>query len=284
VILSRRFRLRPLSRENDGYHEATGGINRRDFMRLSFNTAAGLITMASLGSVGFASFLMGQSSSSASDSAIIFYAPKGSDVWYSSMDRQPMSLQSFVDEATNSVAGISAAAGLWSGLPVVAIYVPHQENSTKPLAENVPRFQFLDGYTSSGAYVGSGYEIDEKEEYAPLSIHDNMVIFFSRCPHLCCIPGWQLVSNDFTADNWLPGGTDSGGSKLFCICHSSRFDPTIIEKNRNRNRSSGAEFDYIGIKRTGGPAPVGMPLIPFVVNGDNIEALPDFKDWYTYCA
>ena len=58
----------------------------------------------------------------------------------------------------------------------------------------------------------------------------------------------------------------------------------MIEKNRNRNRSSGAEFDYIGIKLTGGPAPVGMPLIPFVVNGDLIEALPDFKDWYTFCA
>ncbi|MBM47730.1 MAG: hypothetical protein CMB35_03855 [Euryarchaeota archaeon] len=284
MILARRFRLRSLSSGDGGYHETAGGINRRDFMRLSFNTAAGLITMASLGSVGFASFLMGQSSSGGSDSAIIFYAPKGADVWYNSMDRQPMSLQSFVDEAANSETGISAAAGLWSGLPVVAIYVPHQENSNKPLAGNVPRFQFHDGYTSSGAYVGSGYEIDEKEEYASLAIHDNMVIFFSRCPHLCCIPGWQLVSNDFTADDWMPGGTDSGGSKLFCICHSSRFDPTVIEKNRSRNRSSGAEFDYIGIKRTGGPAPVGMPLIPFVVNGDNIEALPDFKDWYTYCA
>jgi hypothetical protein len=26
-----------------------------------------------------------------------------------------------------------------------------------------------------------------------------------------------------------------------------------------------------------------MPLIPFVINGDLLEALPDFKDWYTYC-
>jgi len=282
--VSRRFRLRTLSGTNDDLREVSGGIDRREFMRLSFNTAAGLITMASLGSVGFASFLMGQSSSSDSDSAITFYAPKGSDVWYNSMDGQPMTHQSFAAEAANSDTGMSAAAGLWSGLPVIATYVPHQENSRKPLVENEPRFQFQDGFTSSGAYVGSGYEIDEKEEYASLSIHDNMIIIFSRCPHLCCIPGWQLVNNDFTADNWYPGGTDSGGNKLFCICHSSRYDPTVIEKNRNRNRSSGAEFDYIGIKRTGGPAPVGMPLIPFVVNGDLIEALPDFKDWYTFCA
>jgi len=26
-----------------------------------------------------------------------------------------------------------------------------------------------------------------------------------------------------------------------------------------------------------------MPLVPFVLNGDMIEALPDFKDWYAYC-
>ena len=99
----------------------------------------------------------------------------------------------------------------------------------------------------------------------------------------CCIPGWQLVANDFTSDQWSPGGGDAGGNKLFCICHSSRYDPTVIEKNRNRNRINGSEFDFIGVKRTGGPAPMGMPLIPFEVNGGIIEALDDFKDWYTFC-
>ena len=280
----RRFRLRPLSEGSSSETSKSGGINRREFMRLSFNTAAGLITLASLGSVGFASFLMGQKSRSSSDTAIKFYAPKGSSVWYSSMDKQPMSYQAFVDEAENSTTGMSAAAGLWSGLPVIAVYVPHEENKNKPVAANVPRFQYQDGFTESGAYVGSGYEVDELEEYAPLSIHDNMVIIFSRCPHLCCIPGWQLISNNFTADNWQPGGTDEGGNKLFCICHSSRYDPTVIEKNRVNNRTTGTSFEYIGIRKTGGPAPYGMPLIPFVVNGDMIEATDEYKDWYTFCA
>ncbi len=39
-----------------------------------------------------------------------------------------------------------------------------------------------------------------------------------------------------------------------------------------------------GIRKTGGPAPYGMPLIPFVVNGDMIEATDEYKDWYTFCA
>ncbi|HII41765.1 TPA: hypothetical protein HA324_01160 [Candidatus Thalassarchaeaceae archaeon] len=46
----------------------------------------------------------------------------------------------------------------------------------------------------------------------------------------------------------------------------------------------GTPFDYIGIKKVGGPAPNGMPLVPFVLNGDMIEALPDFVDWYAYCS
>ncbi len=283
--MARRFRLRAVPGAGEEVGESPKLIDRREFMRHSFNTAAGVITMASLGAVGFASLLMGQSEADGGDSALRFYVPSGAEdsVWYGDRHLEPMSYQSFVDSAASSTTGMSGASGVWSGLPVNVLYVPHTENAQAALVENKPRFQFMDGYNESGAYVGSGYEVDEDPAYELLSIHDNMIVTFGRCPHLCCIPGWQLVLNDFTSDQWNPGGVDAGGNKLFCICHSSRYDPTVIEKNRNRNRLDGTEFDYIGIKRTGGPAPVGMPLIPFVVNGDIIEALDDFKDWYTYC-
>ncbi|HIC50693.1 MAG: hypothetical protein CXX69_02740 [Candidatus Thalassarchaeum betae] len=283
--MARRFRLRAVPGAGEEVGESPKLIDRREFMRHSFNTAAGVITMASLGAVGFASLLMGQSEADGGDSALRFYVPSGAEdsAWYGDRHLEPMSYQSFVDAAASSTTGMSGASGVWSGLPVNVLYVPHTENAQAALVENKPRFQFMDGYNESGAYVGSGYEVDEDPAYELLSIHDNMIVTFGRCPHLCCIPGWQLVLNDFTSDQWNPGGVDAGGNKLFCICHSSRYDPTVIEKNRNRNRLNGTEFDYIGIKRTGGPAPVGMPLIPFVVNGDIIEALDDFKDWYTYC-
>ena len=283
--MARRFRLRAVPGAGEEVGESPKLIDRREFMRHSFNTAAGVITMASLGAVGFASLLMGQSEADGGDSALRFYVPSGAEdsVWYGDRHLEPMSYQSFVDAGASSTTGMSGASGVWSGLPVNVLYVPHTENAQAALVENKPRFQFMDGYNESGAYVGSGYEVEEDPAYELLSIHDNMIVTFGRCPHLCCIPGWQLVLNDFTSDQWNPGGVDAGGNKLFCICHSSRYDPTVIEKNRNRNRLDGTEFDYIGIKRTGGPAPVGMPLIPFVVKGDIIEALDDFKDWYTYC-
>ena len=91
--MARRFKLRPLHESGSSDKEGAGFVDRREFMRMSFNTAAGLITMASLGSVGFASFLMGQASSGGSDQSILFYVPKGSDVWYGNMDKQPMTMQ-----------------------------------------------------------------------------------------------------------------------------------------------------------------------------------------------
>ena len=76
-------------------------------------------------------------------------------------------------------------------------------------------------------------------------------MIFGRCTHLCCIPGWQLVSNSYTDDSWTPGGGDGGGTKLFCICHSSRFDYRT-EMNSNRNRSS--ELRSIMLVFESGPA------------------------------
>ena len=58
--MSRRFRLREIPSDQEGEADDTYKIDRRDFMRHSFNAAAGLITV-SLGSVGFASLLMGTS-------------------------------------------------------------------------------------------------------------------------------------------------------------------------------------------------------------------------------
>ena len=46
--MARRFKLRPIPTESDILEESIKMIDRREFMRLSFNTAAGLITMASL--------------------------------------------------------------------------------------------------------------------------------------------------------------------------------------------------------------------------------------------
>ena len=65
---------------------------------------------------------------------------------------------------------MAGAQGVWSGMPVNVIYVPDNENKASSPASNKPRFQYLDGYSGGGKYVGSGFEVDEKPEYASLSL------------------------------------------------------------------------------------------------------------------
>ena len=95
--MARRFKLRPIPSQSDVEDESIKMIDRREFMRLSFNTAAGLITMASLGSVGFAALLMGQPESDGGDSAVRFWVPSGAEdtSWYGDKHLEPMNYSSF---------------------------------------------------------------------------------------------------------------------------------------------------------------------------------------------
>ena len=81
-------------------------------MRHSFNTAAGVITMASLGAVGFASLLMGQSDADGGDSSVRYWVPTGAeDIWYGGEHLRQMQYQDFVAEARLSATGMAGASG-----------------------------------------------------------------------------------------------------------------------------------------------------------------------------
>ena len=278
-----RYNLRPAPGKEDdsGPSKDIRNLNRRQFLRYGFNTAGGVLA-ASLGALGFAALIMPGEGSGSGDLGVKYWAKGREDeAWYGSMHLQTMQKSHFVDEAAKSSTGMSGAQGVWNGLPVNVNYVPHSKNDGTALVNDKPRFQFMEGYDVAGNYVGHFEDMAEQDPR--LFPSEDLIMIFSRCTHLCCIPGWQLVSNQYTADSWSSGGTDDGGSKLFCICHSSRFDPTALEMNSNRNRSNGATFSYAGIRRAGGPAPVGLPLIPIAVNGDIIEGISDYTDWLTYC-
>lgn len=288
--MARERDLRPAPTPGDDSDVASSvtSMNRRQFMRYGFNAAAGVLA-ASLGALGYAAILMPGGGSSEGDSAVKYWAKGREDsAWYGSKHLQEMKKEDFIAEASNSKTGVAGAAGVWQGLPVTVNYIPHSQNSGTPAVDNKPRFQTAEGYDATGKYVGHFEDLVEKQPL--LFPNSDIVMIFSRCTHLCCIPGWQLVDNTFTEDHWSAGGTDSGGTKLFCICHSSRFDPTMLEMNMNRNRANGQEFNYAGIRRSGGPAPVGLPIIPVTISDSgSIEgAILDVDgvstlDWLTFC-
>ncbi len=280
--MAKEYTFRPLPSQDAGEADATGTlVNRRQFLRYGFNTAAGVLT-ASLGVLGFASILLPPGGGGGGDLAVQFWAKGREDsAWYGPKHLQTMTKADFVEEAAKSNTGTAGASGIWNGVPVVVMYVEHSKYANSPATNGKARFQFTEGYDETGKYVGHFEDLADLDPR--LMPSDDLIMVFGRCTHLCCIPGWQLVSNSYTDDSWTAGGGDDGGTKLFCICHSSRFDPTVLEMNSNRNRSNGATFNYAGIQRAGGPAPVGLPIIPIVLNGDVIEGIPDYIDWYTFC-
>jgi len=276
-----KLRPAPGSESKDSISANFKSLNRRQFLTYGFGAAAGVLA-ASVGALGFASLLMPGGGGSGGDTEVKYWAKGREDTaWYGAMHLQGMKKSDFVAEAEKSATGMSGAQGVWNGLPVNVTFVPHSANAGTPLVSNKPRFQLLEGYDATGKYIGHFEDMVDMD--ARIMPSEDIIMVFSRCPHLCCIPGWQLVENSLTEDSWASGGGDGGGSKLFCICHSSRFDPTALEANTNRNRSNGTTYTYAGIRRTGGPAPVGLPIIPVAINADAIEGIPDYLDWLTYC-
>ncbi len=282
--MAREYDLKPapLLGGDDSAYGAGKVINRRQFLKYGFNTATGVLA-ASLGVLGFTALIMPPDTEGTGGEGTIKFWAKGreDEAWYGAKHEVNMTRQDFVDEAGKSSTGTAGAAGIWNGVPVIVVYVDHEKNKDLPDALGKARFQTMEGYDETGKRIGHFEDMSDVDPRIFPS--DNIVIIYGRCTHLCCIPGWQLVSNSFTDDSWTPGGGDDGGTKLFCICHSSRFDPTALEMNSNRNRSSGATFNYAGIKVAGGPAPVGLPIIPVLMDGDLITGITDYIDWLTYC-
>ncbi len=282
--MAREYELKPAPAINvDGTQNDSGKIiNRRQFLKYGFNTATGVLA-ASLGVLGFTAIILppGGSESGGTNGVVFWAKGREDEAWYGAKHELQMTKADFVNEAAKSSTGTAGAAGIWNGVPVIVVYVDHEKYKETSEFNGKARFQMVEGYDETGKRVGHFEDLSDLD--ARLLPSENLVIIYGRCTHLCCIPGWQLVSNSFTDDSWTPGGGDDGGTKLFCICHSSRFDPTVLEMNSNRNRSNGATFNYAGIKVSGGPAPVGLPIIPVQMNGDNIEGLTDYLDWYTYC-
>ena len=105
--MSRRFKLRDIpSDSGDDAATASYVIDRRGFLKSSFNAAAGLVTLAA-GGVAFAATLMGTSEVDGGDSAVRFWVPTGAEdsVWYGTQHLEPMSYSSFVNAAAQSPRG-----------------------------------------------------------------------------------------------------------------------------------------------------------------------------------
>lgn len=100
--MAREYDLKPAP--SDAAVSITDGattINRRQFLRYGFNTAAGVLT-ASIGMLGFAAILLPPGGGGGGDLAVQFWAKGREDeAWYGAKHLQPMTKADFEAEAAN---------------------------------------------------------------------------------------------------------------------------------------------------------------------------------------
>ena len=226
--MAREYDLKPAPSDAASAAEAGGSyVNRRQFLRYGFNTATGVLA-ASLGVLGFAAILLPPGGSTGGDLGVVFWAKGREDeAWYGAKHLQLMTKTDFVDEAAKSNTGTAGASGIWNGVPVVVTYVNHSQNKSTPESSGLARFQFMEGVDETGKTIGHFEDLSDQDPRIFPS--EDLVMIFGRCTHLCCIPGWQLVSNSFTEDSWTPGGGDDGGT--ICNKNERRFKRLLLEKS-----------------------------------------------------
>ena len=144
--MAREYELKPAPSDgDDAIGLSTTSINRRQFLRYGFNTAAGVLT-ASLGMLGFAAILLPPGGGGGGDMAVQFWAKGREDeAWYGAKHLQPMTKADFEAEAASSSTGTAGAAGVWNGVPVVVNYVAHSKYAGTPESNGKARFQFMEG-------------------------------------------------------------------------------------------------------------------------------------------
>ena len=112
-----------------------------------------------------------------------------------------------------------------------------------------------------------------------------IVTVLSKCTHLCCYPGWHVVTDPPPPRDYATYGVDPptytqfGQDPIYCACHASQYDPMVLVVNVNGK--NGAQ--YVGAVRVHGPAPRALPVVPVKAVGDTlIGGMPDPR-WYEYC-
>jgi Rieske Fe-S protein len=206
----------------------------------------------------------------------ITYTKFDTPQWWNSKDGQPVKVTDFQlwDGATGVWRGLFQD-NQWipgTGFPVIIIRVPingtgaTQPSSSDMIAAGIPA-------------LPAGFDL----AYEDAATETRIEVFFDRCVHLCCYPGWHVVTNpppDY--GNYLvppPTHAVYGKDPIYCICHGSQYDPLLL--TIDRNPKNGAH--YVGAQRVHGPAPRALPLIPVKEQGGNLVGGMADARWYVYC-
>ena len=109
-----------------------------------------------------------------------------------------------------------------------------------------------------------------------------IVAGFDRCTHLCCYPGWHVVTNPPPGRDYsVPPPTYDvyAQDPIYCICHGTQYDPLLLLADTNPH--NGVLFP--GMQLVHAPGTFAMPLIPLRAVGDVLQGSMVDSRWYVYC-
>jgi Rieske Fe-S protein len=159
-----------------------------------------------------------------------------------------------------------------SGYPLLVIRVPRDDSVFRaPSEHEVP--------------VPSGYGLFYDDPDRDL----RFVVVYDRCAHLCCFPGWHIVTDPPPSRDYenyvqdperdVPTWYAYGQDPIYCVCHGSQYDPMLLV--RNVNPFSGVE--YVGPQLVHGPSARAIPVVPVRAADDILlGGMPDPR-WFEHC-
>lgn len=197
----------------------------------------------------------------------IYYTKWPTDAWWNNRQGRPIRVTDFEEW--------QGATGVWRGLflrdqwvpgtgyPVLVIRIKHDAPEFHVSTELIPPKGFL-------------FYVEEPERAI------RIVALFDRCAHLCCPPGWHVITDTKPyRDYRIPSPTYSvyRQDPVFCVCHGSQYDPLLLTTNVHP-RSGVA---YLGATHVHGPTQRALPVVPIRVDGEIlVGGMPDPR-WYEYC-
>jgi Rieske Fe-S protein len=247
---------------------------RREWVKLSMTLGA-VGALGALGGLSAGDFLPPPVQFSGEVREGLIYTKFPTPQWWNSKDGTPVRVSDFQvwDGATAVWRGLFQNNQLipGTGFPCIVIRLPY----------DAPEFSFPDQATLTANGIGAPPE-GFSYYYQDDSTKTRIAVFYDRCVHLCCYPGWHVVTNPPPGRDYaVPPPTYDvyHEDPIYCICHGSQYDPLVLTVNFNPH----SNVSYIGAEMVHGPAPRALVVIPVKESGGAlVGGMPDPR-WYIYC-
>lgn len=255
--------------------EQEGGWTRREWVKLGI-TASTVASIAGMGGLVAGQILPPPYKFSGEVRETINYTRFDTPQWWNSKAGQVVRASDFQEwqGATGVFRGLYQDGEFvpGTGLPVIIIRIKREDQYfTVPAEEELP------------APLPEGFKLYfDDPALDEMNGGTRIVVVFDRCVHLCCTPGYHVVTSPPPDRGYIARPViydEFGQDPVYCVCHGSQYDPMQLVVNTHPR--SGAKF--VGALRVHGPAERALPVVPVRAQGLNLVGGMADPAWYNYC-